>query len=380
MSLKLKKRDFSAFCILLALCLPFALRLTGSVSNLLSSHTYIIGLSLILTLVVVVNFNQIITSNVLFMLICNLIMLAANLAINGDWGVVIIFYNVTMTIIIFNNISFSSKWVKRIRVTTIILLAALFLSFSYEMAYGTLYAYDGGVILNPNTLGILWMIFLFTVISTLIDISIRKGIKYLLLLLLLLLVTVLSMMMIWFSRCRSALLAASFFFILLLLKKINFKKWLIFIIMFGLAFPVLYVWLYNMIGNVEILGKSLFSGRQEVWIEVWKQIKMSPIIGTGTTYQIEWNGNITDSSHNTYLGFWKTLGIVPLFSFVYFLIKGSSIIVYEKKNIVARKAFLAGMLVCVVETFLNDPNYNFLCLLLLLNIETTEISPEKKGV
>lgn len=124
--------------------------------------------------------------------------------------------------------------------------------------------------------------------------------------------------------------------------------------------------MYTILGNFDFFGKSLFTGRQDVWNEVWQTIKHSPIIGTGTKYLIEWSGNVTDSAHNTYWGFWKTVGVIPFISFVLFMFAGKNVKFNNSKNDIAKKAFLACMIICVVETLLNDSNYNFLFLLLLL--------------
>lgn len=375
MSCKLNKQSFSFLCILAALIMPFLLRLTGNVV-LLTSQLQIILLSFLLTVVWLVNFKSIMNSGNIIVLLCNLIMLIINISVNGSLGVVITFYNVCLSLLIFNNISFTEKQVKIIRLFTIILLILLLASFSYEYQYGTLRAIDKGTTINTNTLGLLYLILFYNIFCFIYDSSLNKTKKNILLVF----ITAILSIFIWFSNCRSAITAEILFFVFLFVKKFNFKKMILLFILVGLIFPIIYVQLYHAISeDIEILGKSLFSGREKVWVVVWNIIKQSPIFGNGTTSLIEWgNGHITDSSHNTYLGFWKTLGIFPVISFIYFLLKGKNLSNIYTKNLIYKKAFVACMFICIVETLFNDANYNFLFLLLLFNIENRAYYEEVK--
>lgn len=358
------KKNITFFCLLIALILPFFLRLTGVVT-FLSSALSIIVLSVLLTFVWLININKIMKVGYIILLLCNLAMLVINLRLNGSFGVVITFYYVSISLMIFNNISITLKQVGFIRLVTATLLILLVLSFSYEWQYDLIWVYDRDVLINTNTYAILWLLIYFNLCCYIeladLKISAKKIIFFI--------ITVISFLMIWIAKCRSALLAAIFFLVFYLYKKLHYKKTLLLLVLLGVIFPVAYIWIYNTFGNIEFLGKSLFSGRQHVWNEVWKTIEISPIIGTGTVYKIEWLGHVTDSAHNTYLGFWKTVGLIPLISFVYFMFSGKNTKLNNSKNDIAKKAFLACMIICVVETLLNDSNYNFLFLLLLLNGE-----------
>lgn len=363
-SWRIDKRFFSFCCICLALFMPFILRLTGNVS-FLSSHLQMLTLSFLLTVVWIINFQQIMNSRHFAILSACLIMLIVSLLVNGSYGVVVAFYNVCMCLLIFNNLSFSKRQVVFIQCSMAVLLLSLLASFSYDFQYETIWISDKGVSINPNTYGLLWLILffnLFFIINTFLK---SKKIKFLFLILL----TAVSGMNIWFSGCRSALIAVILFVCMCLIKKIHFRNAVLLFVVVGLIVPIVYVQLSGSFANVEVLGKPLFSGRESVWKIVLQTIEKSPILGTGTNDSIEWGTHVTDSAHNVYLGFWKALGVVPLIAYIYFLLNGKNVSHVSDANMIYKKAFLASLFVCIVETLFNDSNYNYFFLLLLLTID-----------
>lgn len=355
----------SYFCILCILFCPFVLRLIGT-QDFLSSTASIIIISICWTICWALNFKETTKIAELIIFIINCLFLILSMLRNGSLGVVITYYNIMVGLMVLNNISFSSRQIKTIRFFEVFLLTSLLLSFSYTWQYGSIWVYDGDNHINSNTYGIL-LLLLYLNIMCLIDsftLKVRKKI------ILLVVLTIVAIYYIGQSGCRSAIIAVLTFFVLNIYKQYKYKKFLLFFVIMGLTLPVIYISMYEILGNVEFLGKNLFSGRQMLWRNTWNAIKEALFLGSGTTEKIQiGNGLATDSTHNVYLAFWKTIGIVPLISFIWLLFRGKNTNWALYNNSVNRKAFLSCMIICMVETLLNDNNYNYLVMLFLMEAE-----------
>ena len=198
------------------------------------------------------------------------------------------------------------------------------------------------------------------------------------------------------SDFRSALVSEFFLVVIVFIEKVNYKKMLFLLVLSGFLIPVLYISLHETLGGLDFLGKSLYTGREAVWLHSWEFIKEAPILGSGTSERIVVQiGEITDSTHNIYLAFWKAIGIAPMLMFLWCLLNGENtnttlLFVWcllngrhvdemTPHNVLSKKAFLACMVVSLVETLLNDPNYNFLFMLLLMNVDE-EFNQKKRWI
>ena len=70
------------------------------------------------------------------------------------------------------------------------------------------------------------------------------------------------------------------------------KKWF-YMLLFVMAAPgavlftAAYIRLADVFGNITLLYKDVFSGRQEIWRELWAAFSRSPFVGIGSSYQLK---------------------------------------------------------------------------------------------
>ena len=368
----INKPNLTFASLFFALCLPFLLRPFGT-QALLSSSISLIALTLLLTFCLILNAKDVIKKNEIILMAILFITLLINVIKNGSFGVVLTTYNVFVILLLFNHLTFSSLQMKVVRATTVLFLVILFCSFTYEKLWGSLWIFDNGENINPNSYGVLWLILFFNLVC-LIDLFLSEK-RWIIWVYVGLAVGVMGIL--WASRCRSVMIAAFLFICLLFLKKVSYRKMLAIVIIVGIIFPFVYILLSKVMADVSFLGKNLFSGRENVWLGTLDIIKKAPLFGTGTSYMIDiGNGSITDSAHNIYLAFWRTVGLIPTAIIIYTFFHGKNVAYVDEKNRVAKMAFASCMVICMVETLLNDTNFNYLIMILLLTTQNDSI--EKK--
>lgn len=363
------KQRITFFWLLCVLISPFVLR-RMSEGVLLSSSIGIMVICMFLFLCTALNFTTVIKRQDWTIFIIAMLLLFLSLLKNGSFGVVITYLNMCMFLILLNNISFTLRQVQFMRILTIILLYVLISSFKIRWKYGILWVYDGFDNINLNTYGILLLVLYFNVVS-LIGLIVKKrlvrDIAFVV-------STVAALYYIWQSECRSAIISMVFLVGIMFIDRVNYKKVLFLLVLAGAIVPILYISSYEVLGNIQFLGKSLYTGREVVWLHTWEIIKNAPILGSGTSESLVISiGEITDSAHNIYLAFWKTIGLAPTLLFVWCLLNGRHVDDMTPHNVLSKKAFLACMVVSLVETLLNDANYNFLFMMLLMNVDEDSI-------
>ena len=359
------KQRITYFLLLCILISPFVLRRMGE-GVLLSSSTGIMIICIFLFLCTAVNFNTVIKRRDWAIFIITIVLLFLSLLKNGSFGVVITYLNMCMFLILLNNISFSLRQVQFVRVLTIVLLASVISTLKYKWKYGSLWVYDGYDNINVNTYGIILLILYFNVIS-LVDLLVKKRIVKDIVFVV---SSVVALYFIMQSACRSAMISLFFLVGIIFIEKINYRKILFLLVLAGIIVPIFYISSYEVLGGIQLLGKSLYTGREAVWLHTWEIIKNAPILGSGTSERIVISiGEITDSAHNIYLAFWKTLGLAPTLLFVWCLLNGRHVNEMTTYNAWSKKTFLACMVVSLVETLLNDANFNFLVMMLLMNVD-----------
>ena len=359
------KQRLTYFLMMCILICPFFLRYLGE-GILLSSSIGIAIICIFLMLCMAINLKAVTKRRDFGMFIVTILLLFASLLKNGSLGVVITFLNMCMFLILLNNISFTLRQVQFIRVVTIVLLVYLISGFKLRWKYGILWVYDGFDNINLNTYGILLLVLYFNVVS-LIGLIVKKrlvrDIAFVV-------STVAALYYIWQSECRSAIISMVFLVGIMFIDRVNYKKVLFLLVLAGAIVPILYISSYEVLGNIQFLGKSLYTGREVVWLHTWEIIKNAPILGSGTSESLVISiGEITDSAHNIYLAFWKTIGLAPTLLFVWCLLNGRHVDDMTPHNVLSKKAFLACMVVSLVETLLNDANYNFLFMMLLMEVD-----------
>ena len=122
--------------------------------------------------------------------------------------------------------------------------------------------------------------------------------------------------------------------------------------------------LSDRIGGINILGKSLFTGRETVWQSAFGLISESTIFGNGTDFLLDTvGGNKTASAHNTLLSIWYTLGVIPTATVAFFFVNGGG----EKRDKVTQLALLSSLFICFFESFYADPTIALFFLPFLLS-------------
>ncbi|HFG1578347.1 TPA: O-antigen ligase family protein, partial [Vibrio cholerae] len=126
-----------------------------------------------------------------------------------------------------------------------------------------------------------------------------------------------------------SLFLSMLFFFLFRKRKIKYRNYISMVLLFFIFMPAVsygYVLLYKASFSQELnqyfweeTGKSLFTGRQEIWATIFDSISDNFIFGLGLGAELSKIG-ITVSSHNLYLMLIYQIGLVGLvFFIIYFL-------------------------------------------------------------
>lgn len=361
------------YCLLsILVLLPFLFALFGS-EKTLSTPVSISISAVLITICFLLNFKECCNRNDILIVTLTGVFLIITAVIHGNMGVVVTFYNLLLLLILLNNLQIEKKRVQRLRFFQSLLLSVLLFSFQYKFYYGYIYVYkkiDLSVeLINPNTFALLALALYFNLFLLISQSAMGKGLKKVLLFF----IGAAAVIVIYLSACRSALFALFLFFVLHFIKKwrlLKYKKVLLGLMLFMVIFPPVYLWMNNHMASFMLLGKSFFTGRQNVWRSAFDFIRSHLIFGSGTDnpFQIG-SGRYTDSAHNTFLGFWKTVGIVPAAAFFAYALRGKNIAEVTGQNIAAKKMFLCCILICSVETLLNDSDLYIFYVFLLLTIK-----------
>lgn len=169
-------------------------------------------------------------------------------------------------------------------------------------------------------------------------------------------------------------------------------SYLIYIIMFGnLFFVAAYVGIKNTgIGSfldhisLSIFGKSLFSGRSEIWAEVIHAVFNKPLFGYGVGVNASDVSSLNFTSHNLYLQLFLEVGLIGFLIFFLFIFIIWKILNYRLDNFVSKwsACFMLGIL--VYESFeltLFQNNYSISMLqwlIITIGINFTAIDPIKQ--
>lgn len=176
-----------------------------------------------------------------------------------------------------------------------------------------------GNIVNGNHLGYLALINYFNITILLkndIKVHSKKTNIFLIIL------TIFTAIYINLTGCRAALFSIIIYVMLIASKQNPFDKHFFeqiirLELIACLIFPLFYVYLSNVIADFEILGKSLFSGRELLWKSGFEIISQYPIFGSGNDFIYSVGDKAINSSHNFVLGVIKMFGIIPTMVLIY---------------------------------------------------------------
>lgn len=249
----------------------------------------------------------------------------AAILVNGSGiGVLILIIWPLCIIYMFKNFHISDAYIGRINV---LMMAGWILAIIGSLGYTDAYfeALDKNIDMekiNPNTIAIIIVVtclFLGLYIDGKSKSRIRKILVYLI-----------SFAALYQTRSRTSLVAflAILMVELILKKKIEKSKKLALllvaiIIVAGIIFPFIYVGLYMngiVTYDTQFLGKRLFTGRQDIWINLWNYLQNNHgafIWGVG--YNTELYSRGTFNLHNAYLMIFAQYGLPTLLVYLAYI-------------------------------------------------------------
>lgn len=338
----------------------------------LFSSPLTIGVTLILfTLLLSVNFNKIMTIPDFLALFTLVVTLWMTSKTYKAYGCAFTCFNIFIHTLLVNNITFSRKQILAFHSVIVIFLGIFIFTLKIVPHYDSIYVYQlNGLMINPNTLGIL-MLSLYFHFLILTNMLFANKLK----LLFFIIATPVVLYYIKLSQCRSAYISLVIFFLLWAFKGFNMKhysKLLLIAVIVAIFFPFVYLKIADNLSGLSLGGKSLLS-REAVWKSAIELIKEYPLLGSGTVFYMKSTNNmLTSSAHNVFLGLWKTIGFFPMIIFSLRLNKGRNMRNITGINIIKKKMFLSCIILCIFETLLNDSDTYIFFMTLLLTEKMTE--------
>lgn len=355
-----EKATFGLLCFL-----PFLAFLSiGFYSHSVISRALLVLESGVFFLLLVFNLKK---RRNLLLLAINCASVAVTIFYHSGVGVALAFFNLLVAILIFNRIALERREKQILHFISSALLLLLCLSANFGEV--TIKDFLGRA-LNPNVVGMLLLSLLlhtYIYISGL-DVNRKKRLVFLSL-------TILVFgYLIYLTACRSAMISLAVFLLFLLLGRIYkrdipyfvYKFFSVGILILSLLFTFAYVILSEKLEGIEVLGKSLFTGRETVWQSAFGLISESAIFGNGTDFLLDTvGGNKTASAHNTLLSIWYTLGVIPTATVTFFFVNGGD--GEAKRDRVTQFALLSSLFICFFESFYADPTIALFFLPFLLS-------------
>lgn len=315
------------------------------------------------------------TWNFLILMIC-VGSLIITCVLHSGLGSALMAFNLLIFAVVFNNISISQTLYRVIHILCAVLLTYYLLTIDMTTAYSTTVMDRFGNRLNANVVALWALAALLHWVSFLYTQETKRWLKGLLFVVL----SVFAGYYIITCNSRTALVAVIFFWILCIfvrkpIKNNAYRKISVILLLLSLLFPLIYIGLSGHVTNFQFLGKSFFSGRQNVWGDALEAIKEYPIFGSGNDIMMtNVAGTYTSSSHNMLLGMWKMFGIIPTFTTAFFLVNNNNNASFGERNRIAQFAFLSSLICCFFESFYTYSHlYLFFALFLIAFVKPNEV-------
>ncbi|MBQ7583300.1 MAG: hypothetical protein IJT24_01705 [Lachnospiraceae bacterium] len=168
----------------------------------------------------------------------------------------------------------------------------LTLAIFFLVMYGVWFLHDMEFSYNTNT-GATYTVFsLFAALILLRYFSLRREMMGYFIVLALLRTGTLVLWHLARGAFSALFFFACFFMLFLLLDPAKHKKLYAFLSCFAVFGSLLFVWAYVALSKtgynarMPLFYKNVFSGREEIWTEVWNMLKDQPLLGIGSGYEL----------------------------------------------------------------------------------------------
>lgn len=325
-----------------------------------SSNSFFAKLILILTLIILVflyfsNSKGTIKKNELLMLLINVLSILITSSTYSALGSTITYFNTIFCFILLNNIEVEKKQYCIIHGILGITISCYVFSIPKPTYIGNRIMDSFHNLINTNMISILFLCAYLHIMCVLLQFKKNK--------ILITIEILLSLVYggnIWFYGARSAIASMFLFIISIIFVKKSipyniYKKIVLIILSLSLLFPFLYLAIVKNMDILEFLGKGIGS-RRIVWENCVDVIEAHPLFGVGNDVSIQMRstGELTTSMHNTLLGLWKILGVVPLITFLFYCTYNCNSIYDNQKMLVSQLAFISTLLICFFESFYTE--------------------------
>ena len=339
-------------------------------SSPIISRVVLLAESFVFFVLLVTNIKAVATPVRIVLIASNALSMTATLMLHSGIGCALAFFNIISAMFVFNHISLSKEQARLLHKCTFLLIAVFCISVTIKISYKSIKFADFiGNSINSNLVGLIMLAMIFHAINCLHFSRLDKKRKYIAQILTL----GIGFVLITLSACRSALISLFVFAVLFFIFKKPFeyrtyKIIVVFLLLSSLLFTLVYVMLSDVLSDVVILNKKLFTGREIVWRSAFEQISEHFVFGNGTDQPLETVGGATTvSAHNTLLSLWYTLGIIPVLTTVFFFVNKGRSTVKCKSNRFSQFAFIATLFVCFFESFYTDAALQTIFILFLIS-------------
>lgn len=361
------KKNVSLFlCVFLVSLLPMLFK-ELHIQESFSSIPCTISTTFTLFCCYILNQKKLITEQFILWLLFNATSLIISVGFGGALGVATVHINTFLLVHLLNNTLFSKKQCQIVHLCTAIYLLMWIIPLDRELAWKSFVYEPDGSYVNPCTMAIM-MLSCYYHFIIFCDLTFRKKwIKNIIYMIL----SVFAITIINEAVCRASLMSFIGFWIFSIFKKQiknNYKKILFITLIISFLFPILYIFLSFSMENVNFFGKKFFSGRDGVWISVYENIFNHFFFGAGSGNTIKLGSGSMDDTHNLFLGIWKNIGIIPVISTFRTILNGKNIREISDRNIKAKLMFLTCFIVSTVETVFNGSEYYMFYLTLLITV------------
>lgn len=302
------------------------------------------------------------------LLSCVAVSLFITAFVNGGWGSVLNYIILMLSSILFCSYGVSAKKMKTIFTFNGVVLLFFLFSLSVKKSYSSFVFYTiMGKKINPNMIGMIALMTFFFLLNRICEIRSR-----ILKLISILVVGGVCGLYTYISECRSVLLCLLVFLFLCFFKRRTFKqstfrKMICASQIASLVFVAFYLYLYRQSFSpveIDLFGKSFFSGRQIVWQSAFDVFLQHPVIGSGASVELESVKNtLTVSAHNTIMSILYIFGIVPTICYLLFLGKKYDNVTVYKPYRMNQFVVVSTLIITFLESFYME---SYLCFLFTL--------------